>query len=207
MTIRRGESWGRVIERPPGIHVVTSDAELGRIVEERLGSIAESADALCVTGGDLARTVGVAEVPAGPQVRSVPIDILRIGFDGCEAVAVAHVVLRRRHRLGLTGPIHVICNAEYLGGLDVAPRAHPNDGFADVLDLDPTMAFRQRWLARKRATTGTHIPHPGIRMRRLRSGLVETEEHLGIWIDGVYRGSTTRMEFAVVADAFEILVG
>jgi hypothetical protein len=207
MTIRRGETWGQVVQRPDVIQNANSDAALAQIVGEHLAEADRSRPGLCVTSGDLARTLGTHAPTTATTLRSVPIDLVRARFSGVEALAVAHVVLRRRWRLGVTGPVHLICNAEYYRGLDIAPRAHPNDGLADLLEVDSAMGLRQRLLARRRAATGTHLPHPGLRMRRVASGLIEPDERLGVWIDGVYRGSTNRLEFAIVPDAVEILLG
>ena len=53
-------------------------------------------------------------------------------------------------------------NADRIGAWDVAPRAHPNDGQLDVVEVDASMGLRDRWQASRRLATGTHVPHPAI---------------------------------------------
>ena len=67
---------------------------------------------------------------------------------------------------GGAGPIVAVMNVDRLGRWDVAPRAHPNDGALDVVEVDAAMGVRARWQARRRLPTGTHVPHPAIRTRR-----------------------------------------
>ena len=77
--------------------------------------------------------------------------------------AVAHVVARRSW---WRGRIVAVFNCEHLGRWDVAPRGHPNDGLAEVLDVDATMTLRQRLQAWRRLPSGTHVPHPAISVSR-----------------------------------------
>ena len=49
---------------------------------------------------------------------------------------------------------------------DVAPRAHPNDGRFDVVEVSAAMPARARLQAWRRLATGTHVPHPDITTRR-----------------------------------------
>ena len=53
------------------------------------------------------------------------------------------------------------------------------------------MTLRARWQARRRLPTGTHVPHPAIRTRRLREASWPFDPPLRLWVDGVAHGSVT----------------
>ena len=85
-------------------------------------------------------------------------------------------------------------NAEFIGEWDIAPRGHPNDGRAEVFDVDASMSVRERLAARRRLPTGTHVPHPKIRTRSIRSDVWQFERPLEVTVDGrrVGRGIDAR---------------
>ena len=60
----------------------------------------------------------------------------------------------------------IISNSGIVRGRDVLPRAHPNDGYVDVLNIDEAITTRQRLSAWNRAKTGSHLPHPQLRAIR-----------------------------------------
>ena len=204
MTIKPGQAWGRPVPRPPDLVVVRSDAELATELSRERGS------PLGVGGGDLARTLGVTSTSAGtlatrPTVNEYVIDLLEVRLDDAEEpiVACAHVVARSSWSSGhwLRGRILVVMNAEFIGDWDIAPRGHPNDGRAEVVDVDPSMSARERLAARRRLPTGTHVPHPSIATRSVRTGSWQFERPLDIVVDGrrVDRASTLSID--VIADA------
>lgn len=193
MTIRPGIDWGAPGVPPAGTAEAHTDAELAALVAS------DPAAAVVVTGGDLARTLG-APAAAGPT-RRFPIDLLDVRIEATTHVAVAGVVARRPGPLGWwRGPLVAVMNVEFLGDWDVAPRAHPNDGRADVLVVDPAMSVRQRMQAWRRLRLGTHVPHPSIAVRRITSETVSFGRELAVWVDGERRGSARSITVTVVPD-------
>jgi hypothetical protein len=200
MTVRPGSAWGDIVAVPDDALDVRGDAELADAVER-----GESRP-LVVTGGDLYRTAG-SPAGAGTVVR-VPIDVLKISADGAAMMAVAHVVARRPGRLGWwRGRIVAVMNAEHIGAWDVAPRSHPNDGRFDLVDVAASMSLRERWNASRRLRTGTHVPHPRIASRRSRQETFTFDRPMGLWLDGVSRGTVRSLTVSVVPDATEIYIG
>ena len=195
MTVRKGAEWGQQVARPGGLVVAASDAELAALVDDR------SAAPLAVTGGDLRRTLG--DGVEGPTMQRVALDVLRVVADEVEMCAVAHVVARRSW---LRGRIVGVFNCEHLGRWDVAPRGHPNDGLAEVFDVDATMSLRQRLQAWRRLPSGTHVPHPAIGVSRSPTANWEFAAPLTLYVDGVRRGSVTRLAVAIEADAYHLHV-
>jgi diacylglycerol kinase family enzyme len=137
----------------------------------------------------------------------LPIDVIDVTADGRRLTAVAHVVARRRGRAGWwRGPIIAVMNVDHRGPWDVAPRAHPNDGWLDVVEVDEAMPWRSRWQAWRRLPMGTHLPHPDIGTRRTRAETFTFAEPRGLWVDGVERGTVRMLAVALRPDAAVVYV-
>ncbi|MFZ9628677.1 MAG: diacylglycerol/lipid kinase family protein [Ilumatobacteraceae bacterium] len=205
MTIRRGEPWGVPCELAADVTVVDGDAALsGVLTAARLGGA--EPPLLAVRHGDVARTMGGATtdrvVPGAVLVRA-PIDAIRVTADGrAPAWCCAHVVARQRW---WRGRVVIVANAQFVDGRDVAPRAHPNDGRVDLLDVAPTMSWRDRVRAWRRTATGTHVPHPDIETRQVTSLVLEFDAPVGVWLDGRRWQRAQRLEVEVEADAVTVL--
>lgn len=199
MTIKPGEEWGRPAgDVAPAVHA-TGDAGLARLLAKgATGPVA-------LGGGDLHRAVG-APAPGASGIL-LPVDLLEVTIDDDPPdLAVAHVVVRRPGPAGWwLGPLLAVCNVDYVGEWNIAPRAHPNDGRADVVEVS-AMAVRARWQARRRMPHGTHLPHPAIKTRSVRSATWEFDQPLCVWLDGERRGTARTLTVEVRPDAFELLV-
>jgi hypothetical protein len=161
VTIRRGEDWGRVGRAPADLGWFERDGDAAAAYHDGVREIG-------LRGGDLARTLGVGPETAtsAEATMSFPIDAVELtSSDGRRTVAMAHVVVRSRRWGWWRGPISVVMNAQFIGRADVAPRGHPNDGRADVLEVEGSMSIRQRILAARRLPNGAHVPHPLVRTR------------------------------------------
>lgn len=195
MTIAKGRPWGAEVDRPEHVATATSDAELSGFVTADPGA------PVAVSGGDVFTALG-RPARTGSVARRLPMDALRISTDGGDFVAVAHVVLRNRW---WPGPLLAIMNVGRLGRWDVAPAGHPNDGRAEVVEVDAAMALRTRLQVRRRLPTGTHLPHPQIRVRSRAEGTIRLDRPLGCWVDGVRRSRVQRVAFSVDADAYALI--
>jgi hypothetical protein len=199
VTIRRGEPWGVAGPRPPSGPRASSDAELAGLVERGVDAPVQ------LVGGDLQHALGGPS--AGPTVQLVPVDVLRVEADGVTSIAAAHVVACWPGSMRWwRGPIIAVMNVGSLGNWDVAPRAHPNDGRADVLVVDRTMSLRARWAASRRLPTGTHVPHPSIRVTQPAVAEFAFDEPMELRIDGRRRGRATSLRVTVVPDACTVYV-
>lgn len=190
MTIKKGEDWGEIVAVPDDLADVTTDAALAAHLDRRDGHLVR------LRGGDLWTSVG-GSAP-GAAVRRLPIDVLRVETDAGTLIAVAHVVARRSW---WRGPLLAVMNVDRLGRWDVAPRAHPNDGRADVVEVDASMGVRARWQASRRLPSGTHVPHPQIHVRRIAAEAWSFERPRRLWVDGVDRGPTRSLHVSVEPDA------
>jgi hypothetical protein len=204
MVVERGAAWGTPGPLPDDGVVVRSDAE-ARAIAERCRRAGEPVPPLGLLGGDLCRTLGGRGDEArlrSPEANRLPVDLGAVLIDGRLHWFVAHLIARRGW---WRGRIVAAMNAEYVGPWDVAPRSHPNDGRLDTLDAD--LPFGDRLKARRRLATGSHVPHPGIRERRVDAAQFEFGEPMTVWLDGVrLEGSARRLSVRVERDALTCVV-
>lgn len=180
MPIRPNEEWGSDAgDCVDGVPVrAMSDHDVAEVV-------AHGTEPL-VRGGDLHQAIG------GPTSdiasRRLPIDLIELRAlenGSVLATGVAHVVIRRPRIMGWwRGPVTIIANAEFFRGRQALPRAHPNDGILDRLDIDVAMTPRQRLTAIRRARLGDHLPHPALSVARASSFDIEDVGGKRIDVDG-----------------------
>jgi diacylglycerol kinase family enzyme len=203
MTIRKDEPWGH--PGPLASHgvIVASNSELRAVVEaaRRAG---EPIPEVGLLGGDLCRTVGGrgdrSRLSSSEAIR-LSIDVAQVAIDDETHWFVAHLVARRGWWIGR---VVAIMNAQWIGRWDVAPRSHPNDGLLDVFDGDPTLD--DRWKARSRLLTGTHVPHPEIRQSRVGTIEVDLGRRVDVHLDGDRVSRGQHLQITVEPDALTCVV-
>jgi hypothetical protein len=232
-TLRPGQSWGTEASGPPDLEVSGSDRALagaiGRGFADPLVRFAAASDS------DLARAVGLVAGAASTGL-ALPLDVLEFAAEPASGVrlpeyggkgtpvAVNSIVvgvapdrLRSWHRpAGLAVEIDgvlvetagvtsfVVMNGQYLRGLDLSPRGHPGDGVAEAqLYALPPGARRAM---RSRLTTGAHLPHPAITIRRARRIAVRASRPVALEVDGDAAGRITALEITLRPAAYRLLV-
>jgi diacylglycerol kinase family enzyme len=121
--------------------------------------------------------------------------------DGALHFFVAHLVARRSW---WRGSVVAAMNAQFLGPWDVAPRSHPNDGRLDLVEAD--LPLGDRWKARSRLRTGSHVPHPGIVERRVKAAQLDLAPGAQVWLDGERLGPARHLSIRCVPDALTVHV-
>lgn len=203
MSVRKGEAWGRPGALPPDGVVVDSDLAARRAVTEARRAT-RPVPALGLLDGDLARTCGAtgrADRLRSPDAQTLPVDLGEVLVDGALHFFVAHLVARRSW---WRGPVVAAMNAQFLGDWDVAPRSHPGDGRVDLLRAD--LSLGDRWKARSRLRTGTHVPHPGISERRVKAVQLDLAPGTSVWLDGERIGEARALSIRVVPDALTVVI-
>lgn len=217
-----GADYGEAGEIPPGAVAADSDAAAGRIVAEARRAN-RAIPPVVLTGGDLARTLGVATggdeardpgvetgQRAGTARSAAPRDStgFRVEVDVGAALVngrlhwfVAHLVARRSW---WRGRLLVAANASFIGRWNAAPRSHPGDGRLDVFDADPPLMVRLA--ARRRLLSGTHVPHPRITQRRIAASQYDLEPDLDVYLDGVRLDRARTLSLRVEAGALEVWI-
>ncbi len=200
--IRPGDPYGERADPPSDAVEVSSDAEASRAlaIARREG---QPLPTLLLRGGDLHRTLGggaavrADATAASPLRLRVPVDLGVLLTDDEEWLFVAHTVLRSPL---WSGPFVVAMNAQWCGPLDLGPRSHPADGLLDI--TEGSLPLRQRLVARNRARSGTHLPHPQLRTRRSPEHTVALERPVSAFIDGRRRLSLATATLSVEPAAF-----
>jgi hypothetical protein len=159
MTIRKGEEWGHQAIVPKSFVVAEDDFD---------AASQPPGVPFALRRGDMFAALGNPRIPTvDGDCMLVPIDSLvcRVTYTNGseeEVRAFSHISVgswwRRRHI--------IISNSGFISGANIAPRSHPNDGEFDVVTLSEGMPFQQRFIAKRKAKTGTHVPHPDISIRR-----------------------------------------
>jgi hypothetical protein len=195
MVIKKGGAYGSESDIDPGWPSLATDAAVADHIE------ANGAAPCTVTGGDLLLTLG-GGAPPGVSPLAYPIDVLDVEIDGEHAfVAAAHIVVRRPL---WAGQFLAAMNAAWVDGMYLGPRSHPNDGLVDV--TIGALPWQQRWIARHRAATGTHVPHPALTTTRKSSMAFRFEKPTLVRVDGRRTESAIQIVVNVRPDAGLIVV-
>jgi len=198
MTIEKGAAWGTRDNAPADLLVTDDEAALARAVGDGIRHVA-------LRDGDLLRALGLddATTPrAGETALLLPCDALRVRLDDAPAItAVSTVVVG-----GPLRPRLIATSGGFVGGANVAPRAHANDGVLDVLVVSPAMPLRQWFAARQRMRLGDHLPHPHLETRRAASHDISFDSAQLVRIDGAKHGRARRVRIEVSPDAFVLCV-
>jgi len=200
-----GIDWGTPGEIPATARCAASDAEAAKIFAEFRRS-GQPASPVVLTGGDLARTLGV-EAPLHPEPLAgragvkMHVDVGAALVDGRLHWFVAHLVARKSW---WRGRLLLAANASFLGSWNAAPRSHPGDGRLDVFDTNPPL--RVRLAARQRLLSGSHVPHPRITQRRVTASQHDLNPGLDIRLDGVKIGRARSLSLRVEPGALEVWI-
>jgi diacylglycerol kinase family enzyme len=98
-----------------------------------------------------------------------------------------------------------VMNAQFLGSWDVAPRSHPNDGRLDVVEVAPSLSVTDRWRARRRLPSGTHVPHPSITVRQTTTWTTTFDAPTPVWLDGERVGEAVEISVREEPDALVLV--
>ena len=201
MGIGRGSDFGDPRCLPPGSPVVVDDWSLRELVLDHRHR-GEPLPVVGLLGGDLCRTLGGTgdrDRLARDEARTFTVDLGTATCDGRSTVFVAHLVVGRPFAGGTA-----VMQAQWLDGLDLGPRSHPADGRVDV--TSGRLPWRQRRTARRRARTGSHLPHPALDHRQSPHLVLESSRPRTVRIDGRRYGRFRHLEIAVEPDALRVVV-
>ena len=212
MTIRKLEPYGIQASRPLNLVTRQSDYELAQHFTSHdraipctviQGGIAQS---LGITG-DVQRDLTSHATHLDQQMTRVDLDLLQIdyrtvasGENSLQIVVAGTLSLQLRTPLST---FLILTNSGYWRERDLLPRAHPNDGFVDVLEVDPNITARQRALAWRRSKTGSHLPHPHLRVSRT-TDFQWSGRPSNMIADGVAFNEVVWLQCTVLADAMDI---
>ena len=204
MSVEKGADWGERA-RPPADLIVVDDsaAAVEMLTAERRAN--RPLPAVGLRGGDLVRTLGgptAADLASAEEALHVTVDLGAVLVDGALHWFLDHLIARRSW---LRGQVLVVANAAFVDDWNIAPRAHPGDGQFDSLETS-TMSLGDRWQARSRLRTGTHVPHPAITTRRVEAVQYDFERPMPIRLDGRSIGEAAHLSVRLEPDAVDIWI-
>lgn len=205
MPISPGSKWGEEIVPPIAFCSFKSDRELGTALRDN-SLDARIQGVIQITAGDYVSLLGLDDLKKRTTAIKILVDALAISYTDRHGHTHQDVCVGSLH-IGrkLSGPLHIVTNTGWWRGHDIAPRAHPNDGKLDIVDVSRTMTARQRITAWRRSLVGTHLPHPHIAYSQsdfyLWSGKLAN-----LTIDGEKLGKVSRVQCRVQSDCTEITV-
>lgn len=215
MTISKGSNWGTAVSRPDRLIEAADDRGLADLFARHRGDQAyEGAHAgeqsepgegaaapITVVGGDLFRSLG--SPAARDEMVRLPIDIMSVTLDDVEQPGVAQLLM---YRSRWRGPAIAVCNVSFYGDWNLAPKAHPNDGRVDVLEVDGRFGVRMRAQARRRLPNGTHVPHPLVSYARVREREWKFDRPMRCFLDHREPIRASRVRVVVIPDATSVYV-
>jgi len=200
MTIRKGEEWGRQDKVPASFFIAEDD-------KDAASQPPRTPFALC--RGEMFMALGHPRLPVHHQdCTIVTVDALmcEVEFtnDSTETMtAFSHVSVGSWWK----GRHIVASNSGFYSGLNIAPRSHPNDGEFDIFAMSAEMPLKQRFIARRKGKTGTHVPHPSLSIRRGTDYTISRErmqERLAI--DGIAVPDWKSITIAIEPDYWEVIL-
>lgn len=201
MVIKKGDDWGSatswdLVEAEPATdrEMAIQAAHAHEHGHRAVFSVPDGAS-------DVAKTLGLSRAQRRSEPLCYPFDL---GFvqldDGAQHPFVVGCVARRRF---WHGPFLVAMNVGWLGPRYLGPRAHPNDGLLDI--TTGRLGWRQRLQADRRSRTGTHLPHPELKIVRQAEAMYQLDRRVRVVVDGEPVGMSAQFCFRVVPDALLVI--
>jgi len=168
----------------------------------------ESPLKISIVNSGLSRTLGIKSASLRTdQMLCTKFDVIEASYTPVDSVNVT-----RRCFIGyafiyqnlIFGRTIAILNSSFVGKRDWAPKAHPNDGKFDVIELDSSMSIRQRLTAFRLMKSGSHLPHPKIRYTQAPEFVFSGERSASMSIEGVRIGVIRHCVFKVLPDAVNL---
>lgn len=203
MGITPGKEWGSEDSYPEDFLVINSNQDLWDILESHKRSN-EMIPVIGLAGGDLWRTLGGTRKNNrlnSEKAQLFTVDIGSALLDGHIYWFASHLIARSPLWLGRSW---IAANAAHRKSWNIAPRAHPGDGLLDVLDSN--LNFSDLVKAKSRMQTGTHVPHPDINYRRIKSEQTNFSQKTDIWLDDVKVVKAKEISVRVEPDALRVML-
>ena len=129
------------------------------------------------------------------------VDLGSVRVNGKSIYFASHCSIRG-HRFTTKGAM--VMNAQWHKSRRVAVRAHPSDGKLDVVFSD--LKLGQYLIAAKRSKSGSHIPHPDIRVKKVQNHTMAYPHPMRIYADGVFVGMESTIELGIAHRAIKVVV-
>jgi YegS C-terminal NAD kinase beta sandwich-like domain len=161
MPITPGSAWGVRCDAPTDSLLLRTDREVGVFLRDHNAKEIQS-QPISYESGDLIKVLGLDSALRGQQCLKVIVDAIAVEYEDTHGKKQHDVCFGSLHigKRYLQGALSIVSNSGCWRGREVAPRAHPNDGKLDIVEISAAMRWSQRRLAWKKTAAGAHLPHP-----------------------------------------------
>ena len=202
MKVNKGQGWGFAAPLPSdGLIICTNKDLIDQITSYKRDG--KSLPVFGLLGGDLWRTLGGRHDESRlyrDDATTVDVDLGCVLLDGKIYWFCAHMLIGNK----FFGDKVFVSNAAHYGKSNPTPKAHPGDGKFDILKVD--LSAMQTIKALKRISTGTHLPHTGIKYERVESKQLSFKQKMKVEIDGQKVGKFTNMSLRIENEALRVVV-
>ncbi len=200
MTIRKGEPWGEQYDTDSVSEPIERFGTLHKLAIAAYEYYLQGKTLRAQAFGDVLTPFG--SLSEGNKVGLYPVDLgLFVGDDGESMPFVAHAVAKQRL---WSGEFTAIMNTGWHGVMNLTPKAHLNDGLLDV--LQGSLPLRQRLQAKKRAQSGTHLPHPSLQYKRCKETSIALKKTTTVYLDNEQVGRFSSIGVRVIPDTLLLVV-
>lgn len=188
------------------LNQVSSDSKLREIIENARRQNLEIPP-ISLSGGDLAKTLGITSSPPEKPLKEYTefkCDIGSALLDGALFWFVAHLTCWKGRQKKFSGDFLSIMNAAWLGDLNLAPKAHPGDEKLDA--IQGHLNSREAREFKKRAYSGSHLPHPAVKTRKIVSESFDFSAPTNVYLDGVLTAKVRQLSIRIEPAALTLLI-
>lgn len=186
-----------------------SDAEARKVVEEAKRAKIQIPD-IKLLGGDLAKTLGIipgrqrSDKAESTESEMFKCDIGSVLLDGVIFWFVAHLIVWNKRANNFSTNFLSVMNGAWLGDLNLVTKSHPGDGRLDLLEAK--LKARDAREFKKRALSGSHIPHSDVKTRKITSETFELDRPRSIYLDGVHVAKAAHIVVRIEPAALNVLI-
>ena len=190
-------NWAYQGRVPNSVPIAKSDKEI-------IHHFSNGHSMIQLEAGNLCRTLG-GKKPTPLTDCSVgticDVDLGSVRVCGKSVYFASHCSIRK-HRFSSKGAF--VMNAQWHKTRRVAVRAHPSDGKLDIVFSD--LSLSQFWFAVQKSKSGSHVPHPDIRVKKIQDHTLIYPHPMRIYADGVFVGIDSTIELGIAHRAIKVVV-
>ena len=191
------ENWAHQVSLNGSFPIARSDKEIAD-----LASLGEKI--IKIESGNIFRTLGGRESlkPSLSHESTVcEIDLGTVQFSDEIFLFASHCSLRQYH-FSTKGVL--VMNSQFYKNRRVAIRGHPSDGKLDVLSSQ--LNLRQYMLASKLSESGSHVPHPDIKIKSTDERSFSFERLMRIYADGRLVGRSDEVRISLLSKGIKVII-
>ena len=191
------DEWAHQISVDSSFPIAKSDREIAKLA-------AAGEKVVRIESGNIFRTLGGREgrkQPTSLEATMCEIDLGKVQFKKKEFLFASHCSLRQYH-FSTKGVL--VMNSQFYKNRRVSIRGHPSDGKLDVISSQ--LNLRQYMLASKLSESGSHVPHPDIKIKSTDERSFSFERLMRIYADGRLVGRSDEVRISLLSKGIKVII-